>query len=517
MAKALPTLSNAPVPPITNPAGSDGIAAPGGYLIRPIVEKNPKLQGQTKWIEYDSVAVNTAIVATALRIWTDLAGTAKWSATANPKGGKDAERAVQIVTEGLLEATLPKKWRAVVRKQSVKKFRGFALHEKVARKRPDGMWVLAELGHRPQWSVVQWDKPDERTPWQGVLQRTKLGGEYYIPRERLFYSVEDAIDDSPDGVGILRSVVELAETAARYRQLEGIGFDGDLRGMPVARAPISKIRSDAEAKFPGDAAAQSKYLNGQIQFLVDILDNYVKVPNQSLLLDSKTHEATGGDKPTITSVYQYGFELVQSSSSSMPELRSAIDGLTRDIARLMNAEWLLMGDGDGGSNAMHGGKLAMFAMAINSTVQDIVDDAQRDIVPWLLALNGLDPETCAPSLEAASIKMESVIEACQALLLLAQAGAPLRPNDEAVDVIRDRLELPPQPEVTDASLMIPRRPPLIGREAASPTAGEVVDSTGAPARGAADAKSTKLTDQVLPGGTPDAKPTPATKRKDRTR
>ena len=122
--------------PNTTPNGGDGVMAFGGFL--PSNENNPALTHPRKWITYAN-AQNTAIVATGLRYTLGLLGGTEWHAEPNPRGGDDARRAADIVTEGLLDnPNLTKPWRSVVRKQAMHIYNGFALHEWTVRRRPDG-------------------------------------------------------------------------------------------------------------------------------------------------------------------------------------------------------------------------------------------------------------------------------------------------------------------------------------------------------------------------------------------
>ena len=296
------------VPPATKPAGSDAVAVYGGFIFSG--EKRRDLSGQDKWITYDDMTLNVAIVAAAMNVWTQLGGSAKWTAEPNPKGGKDADRAVAIVTEGMLEAQMSKPWRQVVRRQIVKKFRGFAMHEAIIRRRPDGMIALADLQHRPQWSIFRWDKPDEQTPWLGVEQMTRSGRRYYIPRERLLYSVEDTLSDSPDGIGALRQLAETVRVLQLYQKWEGIGFQTDLRGMPLAKAPLNKLKADAIAAGCGTVDAQIAYIKAQTQFLVDFLDGHSKSPDQGVMLSSEPYRSLDA-AATPSGTMEWAFELVK--------------------------------------------------------------------------------------------------------------------------------------------------------------------------------------------------------------
>src|SRR4051812_25800155 len=95
----------------TQPAGSDGIAAYSGWI--PSSELSPKLQGQQKWVTYANAA-NMAIIATGLRYFGNLLAGTEWHCEPNAAGGAGADRGVEIVRAGLLDALMPKAWPMVV-------------------------------------------------------------------------------------------------------------------------------------------------------------------------------------------------------------------------------------------------------------------------------------------------------------------------------------------------------------------------------------------------------------------
>ena len=53
--------------------------------------------------------------------------------------------------------------------------------------------------------------------------------------------MDDTIDDSPEGMGLFRHLVKIADRLERYELLEGWGFETDLRGVPVARGPFTDL------------------------------------------------------------------------------------------------------------------------------------------------------------------------------------------------------------------------------------------------------------------------------------
>lgn len=476
-----------PAPP-TSPNGGDGVQAYGGYLVSD--ERRPELVAPRKWITYAN-AYNTAVIATGIRYRSGLLGGAKWHADPNPRGGADAQRAVDIVQQGLIDAQMSRPWNAVVRKASLYTFSGFSLFEWTIRRRPDdGMVVFSELGHRPQHTIDRWNKPSEQEPWDAVHQLTHAGNSFVIPRNRLLYCWDDLLTDQPDGVGLLRHVIELVRRLNVYEGLEGLGLETDLRGMPVGRAPIKALKAEAESKL-GSGATEAQinaYVDTRIANLRNALANIVKSPEklQYLLLDSSTY--VGADPNTISSVQRWAVDLLQGGAAGLQEVDKAIQRLQQEIARVLGIEFALMGGGSSGSRAMHADKTSMLNMSLQTTLTEIGAFATRDLVWPLVALNGLDPDTCAPTLVAEPIAMDDVVAVCQALQALGASG--LAPDAPAWPVLYDRMGLPWEPPSPEMMGAVPDGGGPTGDEQDVP-----VDDLGAggdPAGTAADKRLTRV-------------------------
>jgi hypothetical protein len=445
--------------------GTDGFWAPGGFIV--YGERDPKLLGRQKWVQYDNLVANVAIVASAVHIWQNLAGSVAWSLIPNKNGGRNATKCVDLVQDGLIDNSgMPKAWRNVVRRQMMKKFRGFSMHSKGWRIDSKGRQVLADLKHLPQFTVERWLQRDEGMPWYAIVQRGRNGKEFDpIKREDIFYTVEDGVSSEADGLGVFRTLVKLAHTLDGLEKLERIGFDGDMRGMPFGRAPLAKLAQEAitYGKIdPKDTDKIKAYIQGQVQFLDDLLKNHMVTRDRSAMLDSAVYIARATDGSfTPTTVPEWSIDTVKTATTAMPELGAAISRVTYHMAMLLNVEHMLLGEGGGGSYAMHGDKTVMMGLAINGSLDDITDDANRDIVRPMCARNGYNPETDAPRLVHEPIPTESIEAVARALMWMYQA--PMIPGDKARNVLRDRMDLPPEPDVSALAMapraMVPGEPP----------------------------------------------------------
>lgn len=102
---------------------------------------------------------------------------AKWTVEANPRGGRKAERAADLVREGLLEAPMEVPWNAVVAKAGTgATFRGASIHEQVLRRRSDGRWVTGSLEDRPMHTVKAGTSPTSSCRGAACGSRPRAAG-----------------------------------------------------------------------------------------------------------------------------------------------------------------------------------------------------------------------------------------------------------------------------------------------------------------------------------------------------
>lgn len=451
--------------PITKPEGTSGVTAYGGYVDSG--ERHPSLIGDNKWRTFTN-AKNKSTIATGIRLRADLIAATEWTLTENAAGGKDAQRGLEIIDQGLLKAPMPTPWQQCVRKQSLFQFDGAHLHEPIMRRRADGMIVCASIEDRPMWTVKQWDIADEQSPWQGVVQQSRSGKPYYVERERLWYSADNLLGETPDGVGLLRQLVELVRRLDLLEELEIFGYETDLRGMAMVRAPLAQLR--AESNLP-PGPQQDAFVKAATADIRRIAQNQIKTPEKPQYLVTDSMPWIGADKNTFAALRQWDLELLKGETNGLPDAARLIERLHLECARLMGIEHVLMGGGrSGGSYSMHEDKTSMLATSLQCAQMILCSSAQNDIVQRLIALNGLDPDTAAPTLVAAPISTDAVLTVAQTLAALSLAGMDAR--DPAYNVMRSRMLLPPAPDMPPADAGVLPRGPRMGAPP-DPKLGEV--------------------------------------------
>lgn len=430
------------------PPGSTGVTAFAGFVSSG--ESNGALTGQQKWTTYAN-ATNKPIIATGLRYFVNLIAGTDWHAE-EPEGcsARDARRAMEIVEQGLLGAPMLKPWSAVVRKAAMYRPLGFSLHATSMRRRGDGMIVFSAIEHRPQFTIERWLRPDEFSPFDTAVQRTRETQKLVeIPLDECFYCVDDTFTDSPDGLGILRHVIEYVRRLDLFEGWELKAFSEDLGGIPYSKAPLGELSA---ASGTEDADAIQTSLNAATQVIRDFMNKRNKTPEvaQWLMQDSADYTNPDG---THTGTPKWSFDLIKTETANMAQAHETMRRIELQIARVLGIEFAIMGGDGGGSYSMHEDKTTTFETTIETTLTEMSWFATHQLARRLIAANGLDPDTCTPRIVAEPVSTDAILSVCQSLSQLSLAG--LAPDDPAWGVMRNRMRLPPRPEPI-AELMAPR-------------------------------------------------------------
>lgn len=405
----------------------------GGYIQEH--EEDHRLNGTERYRLFSNILANTSIVAASVRYFLGLLTSSKWSFEAAQETGNDgeAERLADLTDEILSGMTTP--WHRVVRRAAMFRFYGHSIQEWTAEIREDGAFGFRDIEPRPQKTIEQWDV-DESGTLLGVVQISPQSGRsIYLPRAKVVYVVDDTLDDSPVGLGLFRHIVESSERLKRIEQLEVWGHEGDLRGVPVGRAPLAELQQQVR---DGDLTEEERIR--AVQPMRAFLSNYIKTPNTSLLLDSATYQTTD-EAQRPSNALHWDVDLMQNSGTGLDAAARTIDRISREIARVFGTENLFAGD-KGGSLAMSKDKSDQFALLVDGTLLELRETFRCEIVERLFELNGWDKKLM-PQVRTESVRKRSFEEISSAVRDIAEAGAPIMPGDAAVEELFEMAGLSP--------------------------------------------------------------------------
>lgn len=424
-------------PDLMSTEGVSGIGQYGGFL--PQLERSGDLSGINKYITYDNVVLNTSVVAAAVRHYHSMISGVGWSL--KPGVGPNAQKYADRI-EQMIKTELKQPWSRVVGTMGQFKWVGFSVQEWIAERMPDGFIGLTKFENRPQSTIEQWALEEQSGDVIGFLQRDPGSGQLFpLHRSKCAYIADLSITHMPDGVGMLRHVVEAQRQLKRLEQLEGWGYETDLRGIPIGRAPIGVLDELVRRKVISDAEKTAK-----LKGLTDFIQNHVKNPQLGILLDSTPYRDEGQAKsPSV--LQQWGLEFAHHSGAGLAEIRTAINDKNREIARAIGFEHIMLGGSERGSNAQHVDKTAGVRETMNATCKTIGWQLDQDVIVPIFEHNAWDLNQ-RPSFLPDALQLRSVQEVVDALEGMARAGAVIIPGDEVVNQVRGMLHLIEQPKIT---------------------------------------------------------------------
>lgn len=407
------------------------------------------LVGQRRYEVYLSMVRDVSIVAAGVRLFVNLIENAIW--TVNPPEDLDSD-ALESEAQEYADAAyaalfdMTSSWSQVVRKATMFRFHGFSILEWTAKRRDDGSIGFLDVEHRPQQTISRWIM-DEGGTVTAAVQRVPGGAEATLPRGKIVYAVDDTFSDSPEGCGLFRHLAAVTPRLQLFLDLEQIGFANDLRGIPVARAPLSELQTEVLAQPVGperdkaDAARKAK-----LAPLNSFLEQHVRDAEQGIMLPSDTFKNRSADgAETSSATYKWALELLNGESTSFEAMAEAIKRMNAELARIMGVEHLLLGQDGGGSLALARSKVGTFYQTVNSTLLHLSEVFDRDLLKPLAEMNGW-PEELRPRMGVNEISDRDIEQITQALSAIATAGAPLMPGDPAVGELYDDLGLTRPPE-----------------------------------------------------------------------
>lgn len=415
--------------------GVNGTVEYGGYLQDP--EKDKRIQGHMKYKTYSDILANTSIVGAGTRYFLNLVAKARWRvepADDSPQAKEYAEK-VESIMDGM---TTP--FHRVVRRAAMYRFYGYSVQEWTAKKCKEGHIGFLDVESRPQHSIERWNI-DNHGRVLGMHQRRPQDQvEVYLPREKTIYIVDDSLADRPDGLGLFRHLVSPVFRLREYERLEGVGYDTDLHGVPVGRAPYSTLQEKVRNNEMTTEEAEKA-----IRPIKDFINSHIKNAKLGIIIDSEVYKSQD-EGLTPSAQRKWDIDVLRVGlGGTLQQAASAIDRVNREIARILGCEHLLLGENDRGSFSMSQDKSQNFYLIVDSALQEIQQGYQWYIdVLWLL--NGW-PDDKKPKFRPESLKFHDVQQITAALRDLAIAGSPVALNDPAINDIREILGISSAPEV----------------------------------------------------------------------
>jgi hypothetical protein len=290
----------------------------------------------------------------------------------------------------------------------------------------DGKVGIRNLSLRAQSSIVRWQFDPVDGGIQGVWQQPIAGPMVYIPITKMVLFRTRNERNNPEGRSILRNAYRPWYFKKRLEEIEGIGIERDLAGLPVAMIPGSYMDVNADT--------QQKKVASDWKRLVT---NVRKDKQMGVVIPSDRDQHGN---------LLFDFKLISSGGSRAIDTTKIIDRYDNRITATVLADFIMLGQqGRGGSHALSQNKSDIFAQAIKTFLERICDTINRFLMPRLWKLNGKNVETM-PTLAHGDVAAKDLQGLAAMLTALAAAGAQLFPDPDLENHIREEAGLPPAAE-----------------------------------------------------------------------
>lgn len=282
---------------------------------------------------------------------------------------------------------------------------------------------------RAQETYMQWEF-DEDGGIQAFIQYDPAGGgRHVIPIEKSLLFRTTTQKNNPEGRSLLRNSYRPWYFKRRIEEIEAIGIERDLAGLPVAHVPPEYLSSSATPE-------QQAVLQG----VKDIVTSIKRNENEGVIFPVIYDES--GHK-------MFELTLLSSGGTRQFDTDKIIQRYDQRIAMSVLSDFILLGHDRVGSFALGATKMDLWTMAVDSLCKTIADTVNAHAIPRLLRLNGMDTAR-APRLTYSEVAHIDLAEIADFVSKMVAAGLFV-PDPSLEDYLRDLANLPPaSPGVEEA-------------------------------------------------------------------
>ena len=407
----------------TREIGSTGLAISGGFLEE---EWNRSIKIVPKHKLYREMRDNDPVIGAILFVIEYLLSQQPWHLDSGE--GKQGEKAKKFLEDCMddMEHT----WTDfIIQALSMVQY-GWSYHEVVYKKRPEGGIGWLKLPLRAQSSLWSWGT-DNRNRITGMFQYDPYildsagGPTVFIPRSKAVHFTTTSYKENPEGRSVLRSAVRPYMFLKRLQEIEAIGIERELAGLPIMHVPLEYTSTTASA----DKKAQ--YNNFKT-----LLMQIRRDERDGLILPS---ELDKNGKPT-----GFKFELLKGGGSRAIDTNAVINRYEQRISTTMLAQFILMGQQTAGSYALADKMASTFTVALQSILTRIADTINQQLIPTLMELNGFKRKSY-PKIRAERLQDVSLTNLATFVNQMVATDA-IRVDDDLEAHLRKIADLPPAGE-----------------------------------------------------------------------
>jgi len=290
----------------------------------------------------------------------------------------------------------------------------------------DGLigWRSWEI--RSQESLDHWVFDEETGELLGLVQSPPPDFQpRFVPYAKsLLFRIRSS-KNNPEGESLFRGCYRAWYNVTNAEDIEGIGMERDLCGLPVLYAP-EKVVSGKDAK---SRLAKQKCIK--------------------LITGLKRDESEGVLLPSTRDKYgnrEYELTLLASAGTRQFNINQTITRYTRDMAMTLLADFLLLGSQKYGSNALAVTKNELFQAALQTICDRMAGVINSQAIPLVISLNPFDDITGLPKVSFGTVETPDLAQLGEFISNLAGSKQNLFADDvELENYLRRAAGLPSAP------------------------------------------------------------------------
>ncbi len=423
--------------PIYEELGASGLAR---YAGRVYEEPLPRLVGALGIKAYKDMALNDATVATILYAINTLVRQVKWAVDPFSEDQEDEDNKTFLME---CMNDMSHSWEDLICEILTMVIYGWSAFEIIYKKRvgpserdpakrsrhDDGKIGWRKIALRSQDTLARWEFGDDGSVVQMIQQAPPYFHLVHIPIEKMLLFRTEGTKNNPEGKSLLRGAYRAWSFKKRIEEIEGIGIERDLAGLPIVYVPKKILRSDATAE------------DKQMLRIFKEMVTKVRRDEQEGIVFPLEYDSNG------QKVYE--FSLLTSGSRREFNTDQIITRWDQRIAMTVLADFVMLGHSAVGSFALSSDKTDIFALALGSLLNTISAVFNRHAVPRLFALNGL-PVDRLPTIRPDDIESPDLGVVGNFLQVLGGLGVPLAEDGETVNWLRSLVHAPKVSEESNA-------------------------------------------------------------------
>ena len=298
---------------------------------------------------------------------------------------------------------------------------GWAVLEQVYTRDSAGRTVWASWDIRAQESADGWEFDEfgramklRQLPPSDFKRRT-------IELSRCIHVTTTSRKGNPEGRSIIRAAHRPWYFKTRIENIEGIGIERDLAGLPVAKVPARLLAANRTAE-------ESAIYNA----IRGIVTSIRRDEREGIIWPLEYDKQTGQEL--------YKLELLSTGGRRQFDTSGIIGRYEARMAMSMLADFILLGHEKVGSFALSSDKTSLFGVALGAFLDTISDAVAEQAFRMLLELNGM--RGAAPRLSHTDIETADLGELGAYLESLNKAGMVLFPNPDLESHLLKQAGLP---------------------------------------------------------------------------